>query len=326
MRKKDAEEAYRTFMAEYTPPPKPSQEMIFSQLWTAYKAHIATRLKESSVIDICGAVQNHILPRFGKTFLSEITKKDILEWQNGLNEKGYSFKFKTNLRTFFSAIFKFGQRYYDIPDNPVLKVESFRNLEDKKEMSFWSFNEFKQFIAYVDNSLWHSFFSFLYFSGVRKGEALALTWADFDPINKTISINKSKTKKTNTDASYIITPPKNKSSYRVISIPTALCAEISELKTPKSAPLNFIFGGEKPLAEQTIVNNMRRYCKLSDVKVIRVHDFRHSHASYLISQGVSIVAVAKRLGHTDIEQTYNTYSHMLPEDETKIMLALAVEY
>jgi integrase len=325
-RKKDAEEAYRTFMANYTPPPKSTSEMSFNQLWLLYKAHITNRLKESSVIDICSAVQNHILPDFGGRQLSEITKKDVLIWQNTLNDKGYSYKSKTTNRTFFSANFKFGQRYYDILDNPVTKVESFRNLEGKKEMSFWSFEEFRKFISCVDNSLWHAFFSFLYFSGVRKGEALALAWADLDTKRQTISINKSKTKKTNTGAAYLITSPKNKSSYRVISIPETLCNELLSLKYDDRRPSDFIFGGDKPLAEQTITNNLKKYCALSGVKIIRVHDFRHSHVSYLISKGVSIVAIAKRLGHSDIEQTYNTYSHMLPEDETKIMLALDMEY
>lgn len=49
-------------------------------------------------------------------------------------------------------------------------------------------------------------------------------------------------------------------------------------------------------------------------KPIRIHDLRHSHASLLISQGVSIVAVSKRLGHADVKETLNTYAHLLPKD------------
>ena len=64
------------------------------------------------------------------------------------------------------------------------------------------------------------------------------------------------------------------------------------------------------------------WCTLGNVSRIRVHDLRHSCASLLIHKGVSIVAVSKRLGHTSIEQTLNTYSHMLPDDQKMILETL----
>ena len=63
-------------------------------------------------------------------------------------------------------------------------------------------------------------------------------------------------------------------------------------------------------------------CKAAGVKRIRIHDLRHSCASLLISNGISIVAVSNRLGHKNIEQTLNTYSHMMPEDNTKMLKVL----
>lgn len=59
------------------------------------------------------------------------------------------------------------------------------------------------------------------------------------------------------------------------------------------------------------------YCKLANVKKIRIHDFRHSHASLLLSKGVPITVISQRLGHSDINMTLNTYSHMMPNDEDK---------
>ena len=79
----------------------------------------------------------------------------------------------------------------------------------------------------------------------------------------------------------------------------------------------FIFGGLNPLSPSTIGRKKDKYCKLAEVKKIRIHDFRHSHASLLLSMNVPITVISERLGHSDINMTLNTYSHMIPKDEDK---------
>ena len=81
----------------------------------------------------------------------------------------------------------------------------------------------------------------------------------------------------------------------------------------------FVFAGDRPLAETSIARVKNAACSEAKVKKIRIHDFRHSHASLLISNGASIVSVAKRLGHNDIEQTLNTYAHMMPKEDDYII-------
>ena len=79
----------------------------------------------------------------------------------------------------------------------------------------------------------------------------------------------------------------------------------------------FIFGGLNPLAPSTIGRKKNKYCDIANVKKIRIHDFRHSHASLLLSMNVPITVISERLGHSDINMTLNTYSHMIPKDEDK---------
>jgi len=79
----------------------------------------------------------------------------------------------------------------------------------------------------------------------------------------------------------------------------------------------FIFGGLEPLSPSTIGRRKNKYCDKADVKKIRIHDFRHSHASLLLSKNVPITVISQRLGHSDINMTLNTYSHMIPKDEDK---------
>ena len=86
----------------------------------------------------------------------------------------------------------------------------------------------------------------------------------------------------------------------------------------------FVFGGETPLSDQTIRRKMNNMSKIAGVKQIRVHDLRHSHASLLINNGHNIIIVAKRLGHSDIKQTLNTYSHLMPNIQSEIVESLNI--
>jgi integrase len=65
-----------------------------------------------------------------------------------------------------------------------------------------------------------------------------------------------------------------------------------------------------------------RYCEAAGVKHIRIHDFRHTHASLLINEGINIMEVSRRLGHRDIKETLETYSHLYPREEDKAVAVL----
>ncbi|MCM1042722.1 MAG: site-specific integrase, partial [Corallococcus sp.] len=228
-----------------------------------------------------------------------------------------------SLRSFLFGIFKYGQQYYDLP-NVMHKVDGFRNIEPPKEMLFWTAEEFTKFIAVVDDQVLHSYYYTLYYTGCRKGEVQALTWRDIDFKNKTITINKSITRKIPGKAWAVVTP-KNSTSIRKISIPDVLVAELKYFHAWQFVnydKFDFVFCGAQPINEQYIVRGIKKYCELSKVKVIRQHDFRHSHASYLLGNGISITAVSKRLGHKNVTQTLDTYSHMLPSENDEAMRVL----
>lgn len=87
----------------------------------------------------------------------------------------------------------------------------------------------------------------------------------------------------------------------------------------------FVFGGEEPLSDQTIRRRLNEYADKAGVKRIRVHDIRHSHASLLINKGQNILIVSQRLGHSDVTQTLNTYSHLMPNVQRQIINALDFE-
>ena len=96
---------------------------------------------------------------------------------------------------------------------------------------------------------------------------------------------------------------------------------LDELKEYKSTfPCStFVFGGAEPLKESSITRYFRVCADKAGNRIIRLHDMRHSCASLLISRGISIVAVSHRLGHKNVEQTLNTYSHLMPSEAAQMV-------
>lgn len=285
-----------------------SNKITFSMLYQQYHEHAKSNLKDSSVRDLESCANGKLLPLFGDKKIRDIKPIEIVQWQNSLS---YSHKYKMKLRYFMQQIFGFGEKYYDLP-NPMDKVDAPKNRDIKKEMDVWSYDDLQKFLPAVDGDTYQLFFEALYITGCRKGEMLAIGINDVDPKTNYLSISKSITTRAE-GVSWKITTPKTESSVRKIYIPhdlaERLCAEWSKEKG------TFVFGGDKPLKSTSLERRMKKACEITGVKKIRIHDLRHSCASFLISNGVSILAVSKRLGHATTQQTLDTYSHMMPSDQ-----------
>ncbi len=288
----------------------------FSELANLYLDFEKPRIKESSLYTIKRKADKYIFPYFAHQKLKDIEPLDIVRWQGSL--PAMSERYFLEIRRILNSLFRFGHQYLGVP-NPMDQVSYKRTSTPKKMMQIWSKEEFERFDAVADEPLYACFFRFLYLSGCREGEAIALSPSDVDPANNTVSITKSYTRKC-FDAPYKITTPKTPSSVRIIEIPQSLTIELSSLQNNCDVP--FLFGGDHPLSESTITRRLREWTYKAKLKPIRIHDLRHSHASYLISSGISPVAVSKRLGHSSVTETLNTYSHVLPQDNQAIMRLL----
>jgi len=181
-------------------------------------------------------------------------------------------------------------------------------------MKFWTKQEFMRFIDCVmDKHQSYMAFMLLYWTGMRIGELLALTPADFDLTSRTVSITKSYQRLGRKD---VITPPKTPKSKRTIRIPDFLADDVENY-------LKSIYGLQDtgrmfPVTKYYLEHEMQRGIKASGVKRIRIHDSRHSHASLLVELGFSPLEIAERLGHERIETTLNTYSHLYPDKQSKL--------
>lgn len=318
--KKAAQTAYVEYMANYIPPNKPltdDKDPTFAEMAEEYLRLGKQRWKDSTYYNARCRIDNLILPFFGKRKMRQVSPTVILEWQESVAE--YSYGYKVTLRAHINAICKYADKYHDIP-NVASKADGFRRITPRKEMQIYTPEQFAKFCEAIDDSMMRILFRTLYVSGCRKGELAALTWDDIDPAKSTIRINKNVSRKV-TGKAREITTPKTQTSIRTIRMTSDLLGDILSLR--HDAPGDyFVFGCDQPISDKRISRALAKYADKAGLPRIRVHDFRHSCASYLISCGVSIVAVSKRLGHANIQQTLNTYSHMMPQDEDKIDEAL----
>ena len=176
-------------------------------------------------------IEGKILPYFKRKRMCDIKPRDVVEWQNTLiktgNENGepYSPVYLKTIHNQLSAIFNHAVKFYGLKDNPAAKVGNMGKAK-AREMLFWTQEEYKKFSEeMMDKPVSFYAFEMLYWCGIREGELLALTPADFDFERQTVTINKSYQRIGGRD---IITDPKTPKSNRTIKMPEFLCEEMQE--------------------------------------------------------------------------------------------------
>lgn len=281
-------------------------DMDFGTLVNLYMEDAATRVRSTTLDNKKYLINLKILPYFEKLNVNDITPNHIRKWQNTLKKKGYSDTYLKTINNQIAAVFNFAIKYYNLGSSPALKAGSM-GKKNAEGMKFWTVKEFKEFISHDDKLISALAFKVLFWTGMRSGELMALSWKDIDLTNKVIDINKTYTRLNGED---IINKPKTPKSKRRISISDHLCEDIKEYKSKlyDSNENDRIFHFTKYF----LAHEMRRVCKKSGVKQIRIHDLRHSHASLLIELGFTPLLISERLGHEKVQTTLDTYSHLYP--------------
>jgi len=299
--------------------------MLFEAFVKIYMDDMETRIRRNTWQTKANIIEKKLLPYFGKKRMSDIAAKDIIQWQNemmkmkGKDGKPFSATYLKTLHNQVSAVFNHAVRFYDLKSNPAAKAGSIGKKE-AKDVLFWTKDEYLKFAdSMMDKPVSFYAFEMLYWCGIRMGELLALTKADFDLTKSTVTISKSYQRIERED---IISEPKTPKSNRIISMPDFLCQQIQEY-------INSLYGCKPtdrifPITKSYLHHEMDRGSKEQGIKRIRVHDIRHSHVSLLIDMGFSAVAIADRVGHESIDITFR-YAHMFPNKQTEMAQKLEIE-
>lgn len=305
--KKDAKTAEAQVLIDAEKNEFQDENPTFEQVATEYKDWYSKRRKNMSFDKMQGIVDNYLIPQFGRKRINAIKNRDVIKFHDELIDQN-SIATNETIHVFLSAVFNFAIRNEYTTRNPARAVGNFEGKADK-HMNYWILDEFKMFISHVDDFQYYVLFMTLYYSGMRIGESMALTWGDIDTNNHTINIDQTLTKKglnsTKTGAT------------RIIQMPSFVIRLLSQLKAHKAPKMDYVVFGDvyKPFADTTIRRKFNEWIKAAGVKSIRIHDLRHSHASYLINKGTIISVISKRLGHSNVSTTLDTYSHLYPTTE-----------
>ena len=297
-----------------------STAMTFRAMYEIYLDDMRHRCRQSTIDGKKHVFEKLILPYFGDKPVNKITPKDIRAWQNKLIQAEYSNAYLDRIQNMVTAMFNYAVDYYNLSENPCHKAGRMGKRE--VVVNFWTIDEFNRILtASADDPTAYVSFLLLYYSGIRFGEFLALTPQDFDFSNNTLNIDKSLQRVKKQD---VITPPKTEKSIRNIIMPDFVMNEVKNYMS-KLYDLNEtdrVF----PFTKSFINNAMARACKKSGVKRIRIHDIRHSHASYLINLGCAPLLISERLGHEKVQTTLSTYSHLYPNKHQEVVNMMQAQH
>lgn len=287
------------------------------ELLPIYVNAIINQNKESVVWDRKLILTNFVLPSFGEKQVNAITKEDLYKWQDDLWQRKnprtneyLSSRYLLKIRQSFSMFLDFAESRYGVK-NLLKEVKPPKKRESKPVMQFWTKDDFKKFIDVVDDKMYHALFSVLFYTGRRKSEVLALTPSDLKISH--INFNKSLTIRTLDGSPYKITSTKADKCYT-----TPICDTLWDELCSYTPQSPFLFGGDKPVAYETLRRKFAEYTQKAGLKPIRIHDLRHSFVSMCIHLGANFMVVADLIGDT-VEQVTKTYGHMYETDKQKIV-------
>lgn len=324
--KKEAAKMEETYLLSFYHNDASTSYSTFEQLAIEY-ANYDRDIKEStriSKIEIMRIINREL----GNKRINLINTNTIQKFIDKL-EVNYSVEYVKKIFYNMNPIFEYAINKGYLLRNPLRGVvrRTKRDTIDKEKV-FWTPDEFKKFIDYIDDDCYHALFSFLYFMGCRRGELLALKWADLDFQKNQVRINKTVSFKVHP---FQLTSPKTKNSLRNISMPKTLFEEMMVYKNKISRLFGFnedlfVFGYDKPISPETLRQRLKRGIILANnngenLKEIHIHSFRHSHASYLInnkSDKFTDFDIAKRLGDT-VQTLHDTYAHWFHDSEKTII-------
>lgn len=289
-------------------------DMNFEEFVKVYEEERFPRLKPTTKAMKESIINMWILPYFKNKMVQEITSRDIIRWQNTLLEKidpktdrNYAKSYLKTIHNQISAIFNYACRYYQLRTNPAAVAGNMGDESDLK-LHYWTLEQYRKFSEEMMNEpKFYYAFQVLYWLGVREGEMLALTKADFDFEKRTVRINKNY-QMLNGEA--LILTPKTRKGERTIFVPEFLCEELQDYfaKIPYIKDDERIFFG---ISKSMLQRRIKQGAERAGLPEIRVHDLRHSHVSLLIDMGFNAVQIADRVGHESVEITYR-YAHLFP--------------
>ncbi|MFC2063072.1 tyrosine-type recombinase/integrase [Chloroflexota bacterium] len=327
--KRDAERALREILMSidngmYTKPKRISFGALMRQWLSEYVSiHATPRTLES----YSSVVNRHIIPSLGaiplmdlepqyiQGYYAKALKSGRADGKGGLSARSVLYQHRIIAKALGYAV-KMGiavRNVADVVTPPRVARVTMATLSPK---------EVNRFLDVAKESVHYVFFSTLLYTGLRRGELLALRWRNLDLDKGSLTVVETGYRLGNGE--YVIKEPKTASSRRTISLSPALVELLKKyridqelLRIQMGISLDeddFVFTryDGTPLYPNAVTHAFQRIIKRAGLKHVRLHDLRHTHATLMLKAGVHPKVVSERLGHSNIGITLDTYSHVLP--------------
>ena len=227
-RKKDAQ----AFEEEFLRTRARSCDMTFRSFAEIYLGDMEPRLKRTTMQNKRYLIEHRVLPFFGDLPLNEITPAHVRKWQSQLLADKVAPTYAKTINNQLSAIFNYACKYYGLGINPARLAGSV-GKKDAQEMSFWTVEQFNQFIPHVKKLPARTGLSVQFWTGLRIGELLALCPEDIDLEARTLTVRRNFQ---SVEGEEVITDPKTQRGRRVIPLPESCAMRYGPMRTPYTTP------------------------------------------------------------------------------------------
>lgn len=279
-------------------------------------------------------VRNHIIPDLGKILLRDLSPDMVQRLYNRKMEGGrtdgkggLSSTSVGYIHAVLSGALKRAMRNGIVSRNVTELIDKPRKV--RKEILPLTLDELRRFIVYIKGTNYYAAFLLECYTGLRRGELLALRWKDIDFDNRCLAVRQGLVR---TKQGLSFNRPKTDASRRSIPLNDNIVAELKSHRVRQaeerlamgsayeSKDLIFCNHTGKPLDPRSFTKNFQGLLEKAGLPKVRFHDMRHTHATLLIKMGENPKVVQERLGHSTTRMTLDTYSHVLPgmqEEATK---------
>ena len=258
--------------------------------------------------------KNHVLPRLGGTSIQSVRPLHIQTALNDMEASGSSGRIRQMVHNVLKQAFNYALRLELVSVNPVVAVR--RPRAEPSEMHPFTREEAQLFTQAVKGYPLQALYLMALSTGMRQGELFALSWRDLDLERKLVRVTKSLTR---TKDGFEIKEVKTRHGRREIQLPQFVVTALKEHRKQMLASgligSDFVFCNKRggPLDKNNILNrSFYPLLKQANLPRIRFHDLRHTTATLMLAEGISVKVVQEMLGHSSPRITLEIYAHVIP--------------
>jgi integrase len=279
-------------------------------------------LRQTTIDGYRVSIENHLIPHLGPTQLARLNSAqinaaygDLLSRGRSNGKGGLSPRTVRLAHTILRKALADAVRWGQLEHNPAASADPPR-VQRTAELRVWSAAEVRQFLDSIETHPLRTCYWLLATTGMRRGEALALTWRQVDFEHRRLSIVQSLVR---TSSGPMFSPPKTARGRRSIALDQRTL-EILRTHHQQQASnragddddLVFQRADGSPIPPHSVSKAFALAVQQAGLRKIPLHGLRHSHATLALRAGVHAKIVSERLGHASISLTLDVYSHVLP--------------